>query len=378
MTDTAPSPGPLRGLRVVEIAALGSAPFAAMMLADAGAEVLRINRPGQTTDDAGILGRGRTTLSLDLKDPCERDRALDAIDRADVLIEGFRPGVMERLGLGPDTCLGRNPALIYARMTGWGQDGPLADTAGHDLNYLALTGALRSIARQGEVPVPPLNLVGDYGGGGMLLVTGILAALYERVSSNVGQVVDAAMIDGTSLLMSGIWNRKATGNWSSEPGTNSIDSGAHFYNVYRTSDDAFMAVGSIEPQFYQRLLRGLGLADADLPAQQDRAQWPAMKDRFASIFRTKTREEWTVVFAELDACVSPVLTLDEAVTDPHMQFRNTLIRGERVEPAPAPRYSRTPGNAGGHGENTEPATTLMTRWASTDCTTPATTRTGQH
>ena len=378
MTDTAPSPGPLRGLRVVEIAALGSAPFAAMMLADAGAEVLRINRPGQTTDDAGILGRGRTTLSLDLKDPCERDRALDAIDRADVLIEGFRPGVMERLRLGPDTCLGRNPALIYARMTGWGQDGPLADTAGHDLNYLALTGALRSIARQGEVPVPPLNLVGDYGGGGMLLVTGILAALYERVSSNVGQVVDAAMIDGTSLLMSGIWNRKATGNWSSEPGTNSIDSGAHFYNVYRTSDDAFMAVGSIEPQFYQRLLRGLGLADADLPAQQDRAQWPAMKDRFASIFRTKTREEWTVVFAELDACVSPVLTLDEAVTDPHMQFRNTLIRGERVEPAPAPRYSRTPGNAGGHGENTEPATTLMTRWASTDCTTPATTRTGQH
>ncbi|NHU46638.1 CaiB/BaiF CoA-transferase family protein [Rhodococcus sp. A14] len=378
MTDTAPSPGPLRGLRVVEIAALGSAPFAAMMLADAGAEVLRINRPGQTTDDAGILGRGRTTLSLDLKDPCERDRALDAIDRADVLIEGFRPGVMERLGLGPDTCLGRNPALIYARMTGWGQDGPLADTAGHDLNYLALTGALRSIARQGEVPVPPLNLVGDYGGGGMLLVTGILAALYERVSSNVGQVVDAAMIDGTSLLMSGIWNRKATGNWSSEPGTNSIDSGAHFYNVYRTSDDAFMAVGSIEPQFYQRLLLGLGLADADLPAQQDRAQWPAMKDRFASIFRTKTREEWTVVFAELDACVSPVLTLDEAVTDPHMQFRNTLIRGERVEPAPAPRYSRTPGNAGGHGENTEPATTLMTRCASTDCTTPATTRTGQH
>lgn len=378
MTDTAPSPGPLRGLRVVEIAALGSAPFAAMMLADAGAEVLRINRPGQTTDDAGILGRGRTTLSLDLKDPCERDRALDAIDRADVLIEGFRPGVMERLGLGPDTCLGRNPALIYARMTGWGQDGPLADTAGHDLNYLALTGALRSIARQGEVPVPPLNLVGDYGGGGMLLVTGILAALYERVSSNVGQVVDAAMIDGTSLLMSGIWNRKSTGNWSSEPGTNSIDSGAHFYNVYRTSDDAFMAVGSIEPQFYQRLLLGLGLADADLPAQQDRAQWPAMKDRFASIFRTKTREEWTVVFAELDACVSPVLTLDEAVTDPHMQFRNTLIRGERVEPAPAPRYSRTPGNAGGHGENTEPATTLMTRWASTDCTTPATTRTGQH
>ncbi|WP_370178742.1 CaiB/BaiF CoA transferase family protein [Rhodococcus wratislaviensis] len=378
MTDTAPSPGPLRGLRVVEIAALGSAPFAAMMLADAGAEVLRINRPGQTTDDAGILGRGRTTLSLDLKDPCERDRALDAIDRADVLIEGFRPGVMERLGLGPDTCLGRNPALIYARMTGWGQDGPLADTAGHDLNYLALTGALRSIARQGEAPVPPLNLVGDYGGGGMLLVTGILAALYERVSSNTGQVVDAAMIDGTSLLMSGIWNRKATGNWSSEPGTNSIDSGSHFYNVYRTSDDAFMAVGSIEPQFYQRLLLGLGLADADLPAQQDRAQWPAMKDRFARIFQAKTREEWTVVFAELDACVSPVLTLDEAVTDPHIQFRNTLIRGERVEPAPAPRYSRSPGNAGGHGENPEPAATLMTRWASTDCTTPATIRTGQH
>ena len=377
MTHTAPSRGPLRGLRVVEIAALGSAPFAAMMLADAGAEVLRINRPGQNTHDVGILGRGRAgELSLDLKDPHERDRALDAIGHADVLIEGFRPGVMDRLGLGPDICLGRNPALIYARMTGWGQEGPLANTAGHDINYLALTGALRSITRQGEVPVPPLNLVGDYGGGGMLLVTGILAALYERVTSNVGQVVDAAMIDGTSLLMSGIWNRKSTGNWSSEPGTNSIDSGSHFYNVYRTADDAFMAVGSIEPQFYQRLLRGLGLADADLPAQQDRAQWPAMKDRFASIFRTKTREEWTVVFAELDACVSPVLTLDEAVTDPHMQSRSTLLREDRVEPAPAPRYSRTPGAANG-GES-KPAETLMTQWASATCATAATTRTGQH
>ena len=377
MTHTAPSRGPLRGLRVVEIAALGSAPFAAMMLADAGAEVLRINRPGQNTKAVGILGRGRAgELSLDLKDLHGRDRALDAIEHADVLIEGFRPGVMERLGLGPDICLGRNPALIYARMTGWGQEGPLANTAGHDINYLALTGALRSITRQGEVPVPPLNLVGDYGGGGMLLVTGILAALYERVTSNVGQVVDAAMIDGTSLLMSGIWNRKSTGNWSSEPGTNSIDSGSHFYNVYRTADDAFMAVGSIEPQFYQRLLRGLGLADADLPAQQDRAQWPAMKDRFASIFRTKTREEWTVVFAELDACVSPVLTLDEAVTDPHMQSRGTLLREDCVEPAPAPRYSRTPGAANG-GES-KPAETLMTQWASTICATAATTRTGQH
>ncbi|MGV9734094.1 CaiB/BaiF CoA transferase family protein [Rhodococcus aetherivorans] len=378
MTDTAPSLGPLRGLRVVEIAALGSAPFAAMMLADAGAEVLRINRPGQHTDDPGILGRGRTALSLDLKDLHDRDRALEAIDHADVLIEGFRPGVMERLGLGPGTCLNRNPALIYARMTGWGQDGPLAATAGHDINYLALTGALRSIARQGEVPVPPLNLVGDYGGGGMLLVTGILAALYERVSSGTGQVVDAAMIDGTSLLMSGIWNRKATGNWSGEPGTNSIDSGSHFYNVYRTADDAFMAVGSIEPQFYQRLLLGLGLADADLPAQHDRAQWPAMKDLFARIFRMKTRAEWTLVFAELDACVSPVLALDEAVTDPHMQCRNTLVRGDRVEPAPAPRYSRTPGTAGGRGENTEPAETLMTRWASTVRAAPETIRTGQH
>jgi len=377
MTQTAPSPGPLHGLRVVEIAALGSAPFAAMMLADAGAEVLRINRPGQNTNDVGILGRGRAAeLSLDLKDPHERDRALDAIGHADVLIEGFRPGVMERLGLGPDICLGHNPALIYARMTGWGQEGPLANTAGHDINYLALTGALRSITRRGEVPVPPLNLVGDYGGGGMLLVTGILAALYERVTSNAGQVVDAAMIDGTSLLMSGIWNRKSTGNWSREPGTNSIDSGSHFYNVYRTADDAFMAVGSIEPQFYQRLLRGLGIADADLPAQQDRAQWPAMKDRFASIFRTKTREEWTAVFAELDACVSPVLTLDEAVTDPHMQSRGTLLRGERVEPAPAPRYSRTPGAANGGGS--KPAETLVAQWASTSCATAAATRTGQH
>ena len=264
------------------------------------------------------------------------------IDDADVVLEGFRPGVMERLGLGPEPCLRRNPRLVYARMTGWGQAGPLASAAGHDINYLALTGVLWSVAREGEAPLPPLNLVGDYGGGGMLVLCGILTALLERTSSGRGQIIDAAMVDGASLLMSGIWNRVATGEWSGPPGTNSIDSGAPFYNVYRTSDDAFMAVGAIEPHFYTRLLRGLGLADDLADTQHDRTTWPTTKALFADTFATRSRDDWTAIFAPLDACVTPVLTLDEAPQSPQLSARGTLVAvNGHVEPAPAPRYSRT-------------------------------------
>ncbi|MGB3481082.1 MAG: CoA transferase [Mycobacterium sp.] len=373
MTDSDPTRhGPLRGLRVVEIAALGPAPFAAMMMADSGAEVLRINRPGQPTSEAGILGRSRAaSLTLDLKNSGDRATALAAIGGADILIEGFRPGVMERLGLGPDDCLAANPGLIYARVTGWGRSGPLASSAGHDINYLALTGTLRSIAREGEVPMPPLNLVGDYGGGGMLVLTGILSALYERSRSGRGQVVDAAMIDGATLLMSGVWNRVSSGEWSGEPGTNSIDGGSPFYNVYRTADDEFMAVGSIEAPFYRRLLQGLGCDPEAMPAQHDQQSWPAMKRAFADIFATRTRAEWVEVFADLDACVSPVLSLEETQRDLHMCSRGTLLTAERVEPAPAPQYSRTPASACLPDNDPRRAQMILEKWSQTATSDPA-------
>jgi alpha-methylacyl-CoA racemase len=327
---------PLQGVRVVEFAGLGPAPFAAMMLADSGADVVRIDRPG-TPESAGILGRSRDTVRLDLKASVGQAREL--IGTADVLIEGFRPGVMERLGLGPEPCLALNPRLVYGRMTGWGQTGPLAAKAGHDINYLALTGALRSIARRGEAPVPPLNLVGDYGGGGMLLAFGVLAALRERDATGAGQVVDAAMVDGVSLLMAGIWNRVATGRWQPEPGTNDIDTGAPFYDVYATADREYLAVGSMEPQFYERLVRALGLDPAELPDQWDRDSWPSTKKLFAEAFSRRTRAEWADVFAPLDACVTPVLSMAEATADPHLAARGTLrTRARVVEPAPAPRF----------------------------------------
>jgi alpha-methylacyl-CoA racemase len=333
--------GPLRGLRVVEFAGLGPAPFATMMLADSGAEVVRIDRPGAERS-SGILGRGRSAVGLDLKSGSGLARARELIGRADVLVEGFRPGVMERLGLGPQVCLEFNPRLVYGRMTGWGQTGPLAAKAGHDINYLALTGALRSIARHGQAPVPPLNLVGDYGGGGMLLAFGVLAALRERDATGRGQVVDAAMVDGVSLLMSGIWQRVADGRWQPEPGTNDIDTGAPFYDVYETADGEFVAVGSMEPQFYDRLVRALGLDPAQLPDQWDRASWPATKKLFAGIFAGRTRDEWAQTFAPLDACVTPVLSMAEASADPHLAARATLRTGDgRVEPAPGPRFSQT-------------------------------------
>lgn len=353
-----PNDGPLAGVKVVEFAGLGPGPFAAMLLADAGADVIRIDRPAGPVD-GGALTRGRPWLGLDLKSPDGLATARDLVRRADVVIEGFRPGVMERLGLGPDDCGADNPGLVYGRMTGWGQDGPRAREAGHDINYLALTGALRSIARRGQAPVPPLNLVGDYGGGGMMLAFGIVAALLERHRSGRGQLVDAAMVDGVSLLMTGIWSRAAQGRWSGEPGTNDIDTGAPFYDVYATADGEYMAVGSIEPQFWARLLQGLGLDPDTLPAQWDREAWPQMKQAVAAAFATRTRAEWTDVFAALDACVTPVLSLAEAPADPHLRSRGTLVqRPAGPQPAAAPRLDRTPLRAA----DADPLDEALQRW----------------
>jgi alpha-methylacyl-CoA racemase len=350
--------GPLAGVKVVEFAGLGPGPFAAMLLADAGADIVRIDRPAGPVD-GGALTRGRPWLGLDLKTSEGRDRALELVRRADVLIEGFRPGVMERLGLGPQRCQEENPRLVYGRMTGWGQDGPRAREAGHDINYLALTGALRSIARRGAAPVPPLNLVGDYGGGGMMLAFGIVTALLERGHSGRGQVVDAAMVDGVSLLMTGIWSRAAQGRWSGEPGTNDIDSGSPFYDVYATADGEYMAVGSIEPLFWARLLEGLELDSSALPAQWDREQWPLLKQLVAAAFATRTRAEWTAVFGGLDACVTPVLSLAEAPADAHLGARRTLEHHpDGPQPAAAPRLDRTPLRA----RAADPLDEALARW----------------
>ncbi|MFR9805565.1 CaiB/BaiF CoA transferase family protein [Pseudonocardia sp. RS010] len=349
---------PLDGVKVVEFAGLGPGPFAAMLLADAGADVIRIERPTGPVD-GGALTRGRPWIGLDLKSPDGLATARRLVAAADVLIEGFRPGVMERLGLGPTDCLAGNPGLVYGRMTGWGQDGPRAGQAGHDINYLGLTGALRSIARRGEDPVPPLNLVADYGGGGMLLVHGVLLALLERRTSGRGQVVDAAMVDGVSLLMTGVWSRAAQGRWPGEPGTNDLDTGAPFYDVYRTADDRYMAVGSIEPQFWSRLLRTLQIDPADVPDQWDRERWPEMKKVVAAAFRTRTRAEWTTVFDALDACVTPVLTMGEAADDAHLSARDTLLRtADGPQPAAAPRLSRTPPRV----RTAEPLDDALLRW----------------
>ncbi|WP_113701361.1 CaiB/BaiF CoA transferase family protein [Nonomuraea lactucae] len=334
---------PLTGIRVVEFAGLGPAPFAAMMLADFGAEVLRIARPGDPAWSAGIVERGRPSLELDLKAEAGHRQAADLVRAADVLIEGFRPGVMERLGLGPEECSKENPRLVYARMTGWGQDGPLASAAGHDINYLALTGTLFSLARRGEAPMPPLNLVGDYGGGGMLLAFGVLLALLEREHSDQGQVVDAAMLDGTNLLMAGIWSRVARGGWSPVPGTNDIDTGAPYYNVYGTADGRHMAVGAVEAEFYARVLAVLGVDPGLAESQHDRAHWPEAREALAERFRAEPMEHWIRAFGSVDACVSPVLTLEEARTDPQVTARGLLPTVDgTVNPAPAPRLLRTP------------------------------------
>jgi alpha-methylacyl-CoA racemase len=337
--------GPLNGLRVVELAGLGPAPHAAMMLGDLGADVVRIERPdgggGRSPDPSHFL-RSRWVVVADLKAESWRGTILDLVGCADVLLEGFRPGVAERLGLGPDECLARNPRLVYGRMTGWGQQGPLAQAAGHDINYLSLTGALHAIGRAAAPPVPPLNLIGDFGGGSMLLLAGVLAALWERGRSGRGQVVDAAMVDGVGALLHMAWSLRGAGIWSDERGANLLDGAAPFYDTYACADGRYVAVGAIEPQFYVQLLRGLGLADADLPDRNMRANWPIVRARFAEVFATRTRDEWAELFAGVDACVTPVLRFDEVAGHPHAAARGAIIELDGVtQAAPAPRFSRT-------------------------------------
>jgi len=340
--------GPLSGIKIVEFAGIGPGPFAAMMLSDMGADVLRLDRAGSVSDvppdgPAGdLLNRGRRSVGLDLKHPEGVATALRLVEGADALIEGFRPGVMERLGLGPDVCLGRNPRLVYGRMTGWGQEGPIAHSAGHDINYIALAGALAPMARKGGKPTAPLNLVGDFGGGGMLLAFGVACALVERGASGKGQVVDAAMVDGASILMTMIFGMRQIGFWNDEPGTNLLDTGAHFYDTFETSDGKFVSIGSIEPQFYAELLEKSVLAGEDLPRQMDRDQWPAMKERLTAIFKTKSRDEWCAIMEGSDVCFAPVLDMGEAPSHPHIAARSTFVEeGGRIQPAPAPRFSRT-------------------------------------
>jgi alpha-methylacyl-CoA racemase len=358
--------GPLAGFRIIEIAGIGPGPFCGMMLADLGAEVLRVDRaekaklpkmPGPNRD---FLARGRRCIAVDLKSAAGVEVVLKLVEKADALFEGFRPGVMERLGLGPDACLARNPGLVYGRMTGWGQDGPLAKVAGHDLNYIALTGALHAIGRPDSPPPPPLNLIGDFGGGGLLLAYGMLAALLERTKSGKGQVVDAAMVDGASALMAIIFGAHASGWWKDERFSNMLDGGAHFYDCYETKDGKYVSIGSIEPQFYAILLDKLGLAGEDLPKQMDRGAWPKLKERFVAIFKTKTRDEWCRIMEGTDICFAPVLSLTEAPDHPHIKARNTFVEVEGVQqPGPAPRFSRTPGvieRAPAHpGEHTDAA-----------------------
>jgi alpha-methylacyl-CoA racemase len=339
--------GPLQGFRILEVAGIGPGPFAAMMLADMGAEVLRLDRLGGGRGPAGvpanILDRGRRSVALDLKHPDAVELVLRLVEGADALTEGFRPGVMERLGFGPDVCLARNPRLVYGRMTGFGQEGPYAGMAGHDINYIALGGVLAHIGRRGEAPVPPINLVGDFGGGGMLLAFGVVCALLEASRSGQGQVVDAAMVDGSAVLMAMMHGMRAMGFWSDERGGNIIDTGAHFYDAYETADGGYVSIGSIEPQFYAELLRLTGLeGEPDLPAQMDRSAWPAMKERLAAIFKTKTRDEWCRIMEGSDVCFAPVLSMAEAPGHPHNQSRGTFVEvAGIVQPAPAPRFSRT-------------------------------------
>lgn len=344
--------GPLEGIQVVEMAGLGPAPFAAMLLADLGATVVRVDRPGPGPDapEAYVLHRGRRSIAVDAKRPAADDQpggaeiVLRLVERADILIEGNRPGVMERLGLGPDDCWVRNPRLVYGRMTGWGQDGPLAHTAGHDIDYIAVSGALGLVARQGERPVAPSNMVGDFGGGGAFLVIGLLAALLEAGRSGRGQVVDAAMVDGSASLTAMLYGLMAQGRWRDEPGTNFADSGSPYYEVYRCADGRDIAVGAIEGPFYRELLAGMGLDAADLPDRRDPSTWPGLKATFAAVFATRTRTEWEEVFAGSDACVAPVLSLGEAPRHPHNVSRSTFTTFHGItQPAPAPRFSRTPG-----------------------------------
>lgn len=342
--------GPLHDLKIIEFAGIGPGPFAAMLFADMGATVVRIERKGATRRPLSplhlgpfdVVSRGRLSVALDIKRPAGRNAALRLIEQADALIEGFRPGVMERLGLGPEICLARNPKLVYGRMTGWGQTGPLAHAAGHDINYIALSGALHAIGTA-EQPLPPLNLVGDFGGGAMMLAWGMMAALWEARRSGQGQVVDAAMTDGAAYLMTMIYGVKVAGLWNNQRQANLLDGGAFFYTTYECSDGKFVAVGPIEPHFYALFLEKIGVDDPELADQFDLSAWPQQRAKLAAIFRTRTRDEWCALLEGTDACVAPVLDLDEAPLHPHNQARETFIEVDGVvQPAPAPRLSRTP------------------------------------
>ncbi len=348
--------GPLEGVRVVELAGIGPGPFCAMLLSDMGAEVIRVDRAASVGHDDSrvggpvgeehrfnLLARGRRNIAVDLKNPAAVVAVLRLIDRADALIEGFRPGVMERLGLAPATCLARNPKLVYGRMTGWGQDGPIARTAGHDINYIALSGVLHTIGEAGGPPVPPLNLVGDFGGGALYLAMGVLAGIISARVSGKGQIVDCSMVEGSASLMTMMYAALASGAWTEERGKNRTDGGAHYYHVYETKDGEHVAIGAIEPQFYALLLQHTGLEGETLPEQTDRAAWPAMQERLAGIFKTKTRAEWTQIMEQTDICFAPALRMSEALEHPHNRHRESFVEIDGIaQPAPAPRFRGTP------------------------------------
>jgi alpha-methylacyl-CoA racemase len=340
--------GPLAGVKIVELVGIGPGPFAAMLLADMGAEVLRVHRVesvdrGYDPGGVPVLDRNRRSVGVDLKHPDGVETVLRLVVAADALLEGFRPGVTDRLGVGPEACLARNPRLVYGRMTGWGQDGPMAHAAGHDINYIALAGALAHFGRAGAKPTPPLNMVGDFGGGGMFLAFGVVCGIVEARTSGQGQVVDAAMVDGSAVLMSMMWGLRQLGAFDEQHrGENVLDTGAPFYDTYECADGAFIAVGSLEPQFYAELLAKTGLGDEELPAQMDRDGWPRLRARFTELFKTKTRAEWCALLEGSDACFAPVLTLSEAAEHPHITARGTIVEYDGVlQPAPAPRFSRT-------------------------------------
>ena len=352
--------GPLKGIKVVEMAAIGPVPFCAMMLSDMGAEVIRIDRLNQKGSGhrANVLFRGRKSIAVDLKDKQGIDVALALIGKSDVILEGFRPGVMERLGLGPDICLGQNPKLVYGRMTGWGQNGKLSQAAGHDINYISVAGALGAMGYPDRPPTPPLNLVGDFGGGAMYLLSGVLAALLERHSSEKGQVIDAAMTDGTASLLSGFYGMMAMGMWTTERYKNRLDGGAFYYGSYECKDGKHISLGSLEPQFYALLLEKCEVSDESFQDQLDQETWPQKREKMECIFKTKTRDQWCEILEGSDVCFAPVLNLEEAPYHPHNKERNTFVEFEGVtQPSPAPRFSRTQGDiqssAALIGENSE-------------------------
>jgi len=337
--------GPLSGIKIIEVGGIGPGPFCGMMLSDMGADIIRVERKGGLSlsePKYDLLTRNRKSISINLRKPQGIHTLLKMLEKVDALQEGFRPGVMEKLGIGPDVCLERNPRLVYGRMTGWGQEGPLSRAAGHDINYIALSGALHTIGRKDQNPVPPLNLVGDFGGGGMLLAFGMVCALYEARKSGQGQVVDAAMTDGSATLMAMIYGLKAAGLWTDKPGTNLLDTGAHFYDTYETADNKFIAIGAIEPQFYELLLKLAEIDDPDFQNQLDLSQWPQLKEKLTILFKTKTRDVWCKIMEGSDVCFAPVLSMSEAPEHPHNRQRKTFIKNNGViQPAPSPRFSRT-------------------------------------